>query len=174
MLKLVQRYVAPVARRIGNLACRGIVGVVDSASKMQVVQVALLAGEVKDGLEHFEPYGFTSRPHTSSEAVALFFGGDKSHGVVIAVSDRRYRLTGLEDGEVALYDDLGQNIKLGRDGIQIATKTMNIALSDSGVSIDAGSSGLTITNASLVRMETSRLEVTGEIVAPDIHEGSVS
>jgi phage gp45-like len=41
------------------------------------------------------------------------------------VDDRRYRLTGLAKGEVALYDDLGSKIHLQRDGnilVQCATK----------------------------------------------------
>jgi phage gp45-like len=37
--------------------------------------------------------------------------------VVISIEDRRYRLTGLAEGEVALYDDLGQVVHLRRGGL---------------------------------------------------------
>jgi phage gp45-like len=53
----------------------------------------------------------------------VFPGGLRSHGVVLAVEDRRYRLTGLEDGEVALFDDLGNIIKLGRERIEMTAVT---------------------------------------------------
>lgn len=119
--RLISRMLAPYARRIGNLLARGVVSVVNASAKMQVLQVKLLAGEVKDGVEHFEPYGFTAHPRPGAEAAAFFFDGDRSHGIVVCVADRRYRLTGLQQGEVALHDDQGQKLHLTRDGIVILT-----------------------------------------------------
>ena len=83
----------------------------------------LLADEVRDDLEHVEPYGFTSEPldDEQPEAFAAFFGGDRSHGIVFCIADRRYRLTKLKAGEVALYDDQGQKVHLTRDGIVVHT-----------------------------------------------------
>lgn len=173
MQRVIARAVAPLARRIANVAARGVVTLVNAASKMQGLQVRLLANEVKDGLEHFETYGFTASPKTGAEALVLFLGGDRSHGIVVATPDRRFRLTGLEEGEVALYDDQGKFIKLARDGIVISDGVHQINLNPSGVSIDSGGSALHITNAPSIRFETPRLEVTGEIVAPNIYEGSV-
>ncbi|MFV2291099.1 baseplate assembly protein, partial [Escherichia coli] len=45
--------------------------------------------------------------------------GDRSHGVVVVVADRRYRLKGLRRGEVALYDDQGQSVVLTRSGLVV-------------------------------------------------------
>jgi phage gp45-like len=42
-----------------------------------------------------------------------------SHPIVLVVGDRRYRLKNLQDGEVAIYDDLGQKVHLTRDGIRV-------------------------------------------------------
>ena len=102
---------------------RGVVSAADGTKKMRAVQVRLLADEVRDDLEHVEPYGFTSEPKDDEqpEAFALFFGGDRSHGIVFCVADRRYRLKNLKPGEVALYDDLGQKVYLTRDGLVIET-----------------------------------------------------
>lgn len=95
----------------------------DPNRKMRTLQTRLLFDELRDGLEHVEPYGFTAEPKLDgqAEAFALFFDGERSHGVVISVADRRYRITGMRQGEVALYDDLGQRIYLTRDGIRIET-----------------------------------------------------
>ena len=41
---------------------RGVVSAADGTKKMRAVQVRLLADEVRDDLEHVEPYGFTSEP----------------------------------------------------------------------------------------------------------------
>lgn len=141
------RLLAPYARRLGNLLARGVVSAVNAAKKMQSLQVRLLAGEVKDVVEHFEPYGFTAHPHAGAEAFAAFLDGDRSHGIVLLVADRRYRLKSFAPGEVAIYDDLGQKVHLTRAGIVI----------------DGAGLPVTITNTPKVRMETPLLEVTGEI-----------
>lgn len=145
--RLIARMLAPLQRCIANMAARATVVLVNSSSRIQRVQVRLLNGEAKQNLDHFEAYGQTSHPHPGAEGLALFLGGDRSHGIVVVVGDRRYRLTGLEPGEVALYDDLGQKVHLTR----------------SGIVIDGAGRPILITNTPKVRMETADLEVTGEI-----------
>ena len=137
--RMIARMMAPLARSVGNMLARGTVVLANAATKMQSLQVRILDGEAKDGVEHFEPYGYTSRPHAGAEALLQFFGGDRSHGVAFMVADRRYRLTGLESGEVALYDDLGTKIVIKRGNV------------------------IEVTAATKVRMITPLLEVTGEI-----------
>lgn len=119
--RLISRMLAPLRRGLQNIAMRGVITLVNSATKMQAVQVSLRDGELKDNLEHIEPYGFTSHAQVGAEAVTLFFNGDRSHGIAIVVGDRRYRLTGLEAGEVALHDDQGQKVHFKRDKILIET-----------------------------------------------------
>lgn len=134
--------------RIRNLAARGLVVLADSARKLQALQVRLLAGELKDGVEHLEPYGYTSCPLEGAEALALFLGGDRSHGVVVCVADRRYRLKGLKPGEVAIYTDEGDRIHLKRGRVvEIETATLRVKAS-------AG-----------VHFETPEITQTGRIVS---------
>lgn len=111
--------IAPFARRLGNLLARGVVTGTNGGGKMRSLQIRMLSGETKDGVEHFEPYGFTSEPHAGAEHVTAFFDGDRSHGVTLVVADRRYRLTGLAAGEMAIHDDQGQKVHLTRAGIVI-------------------------------------------------------
>jgi phage baseplate assembly protein V len=117
---------------IANFLARGVVALGNSASKLQNLQLRLLAGEVKDNVEHLEPYGFTACPLAGAEALAGFIGGDRSHGVVIVVADRRFRLQGLKPGEVALYTDEGDffHFKRGRI-VDLETVTLNVKASDS-------------------------------------------
>ncbi len=119
--RLFHKMLAPVNRAISNMALRASVVLVNSAGKMQALQLKLRNGEAKENVEHFEPYGFTSKAHAGAEAVTLFFNGDRSHGVAVVVADRRYRLQALQSGEVALYDDQGQVIHLKRDKVLIET-----------------------------------------------------
>lgn len=105
--------------RIRNMVARAVINLINDAQKMQVAQVDLLADETQDDVERYQNYGFTSVPFSGAEGVVLSVGGTRSHAILIAVDDRRYRLTGLPSGEVAVYDDRGQVVHLKRDGIEI-------------------------------------------------------
>ncbi len=117
----LHRFIKPLEGRVRLMVGRAIVRLVDDATKAQSVLIELLEGEVQDAVERYQDYGFTSVPHPGAEAVAVAVGGLRSHMIVIKVEDRRYRLTGLEQGEVALFDDLGQMVKLGRERIEIVS-----------------------------------------------------
>lgn len=146
--RFLSRAMAPFARRISNMLARGTVTLVNAATKMQNLQVRLLADESKDRVEHFEQYGFTSHPNVGAECIAVFLDGDRSHGVVICAADRRYRLTNLAAGEVAIHDDQGQKVHLTRTGIVV----------------DGGGRDITIQNAPNVGI-SGNLNVSGDIVA---------
>lgn len=110
-----------------NVFVRGVVAVVEAGRKMQAIQVRLTAGEVKGNVEHFEPYGWSSHPHPGAESVIAFVGGDRSHGVALCVADRRYRLVGLEAGEVAIYSDEGDSVVLKRGRVvEVTTETFRL------------------------------------------------
>ncbi|QUJ08950.1 phage baseplate assembly protein [Salmonella enterica subsp. enterica] len=65
----------------------------------------MIAGEPKAGVEHLEPYGFTSSRANSGAKRGVVSGWRPfSCGGCYGV-DRRYRLKGLQTGEVAVYDD---------------------------------------------------------------------
>lgn len=140
------RLLAPYARRLGNMLARGVVSAVNAAKKMQSLQVRLLAGEVKDVVEHFEPYGFTAHPHAGAEAFAAFLDGDRSHGIVLVVADRRYRIKGLAAGEVAIYTD--EDVPAGEHRI-VMKRGQEIHLVAGASSIVMTPAGITITTPSL-------------------------
>ncbi|RJX32385.1 MAG: phage baseplate assembly protein V [Oxalobacter sp.] len=114
----MRKLIAPLSRRIRLTAAKAFVALINDATALQGVQVELLEGEVRDATR-YQNYGLTSRPHDGAEGVFLSLNGSRDQGVVIVVDDRRYRLTSLEPGEVALYDDLGHKVHLTREGIVI-------------------------------------------------------
>ena len=113
--KAVEQLTRPLRNRIAMMIARGVVRLVDDTTKLQLLQLGLMQGETRE-LERFQEYGFTSVPLPGAEAVALFRGGDRGVGLVVAVDDRRHRLKDLTEGEVALYDDLAKHIHFKRDG----------------------------------------------------------
>lgn len=134
------KFLKPVADRIKMMVARGVVKAVADSGGIQVIQAGLLADELRGGLERFQNYGFTSVPLLGADAAVVFLGGNRDHGIVLAVDDRRYRLKGLQPGEVAVYTDEGDKIVLKRGGI------------------------IEVTASTKVRMVTPKLEVTGDII----------
>jgi phage gp45-like len=118
-----------IADRVGNSVKRVTVERTDDDRLMQEVEINLFHDEKMKEIEHFQPYGVSSRvkgPTTEggkkrkAEGVVIFTGGNRSHGIVVVVGDRRYRLKGLQEGEVALHDDQDQKVHITRDGILVS------------------------------------------------------
>ena len=110
---------AAIEGRVRGMIARAVVRLIDDARACQEMQIDLLSDESQDGVERFQNYGFTSVPKNGAEALVACVGGLRSHAVAIVVEDRRYRLKNLQSGEVAVFDDLGNMVKLGRDKIEI-------------------------------------------------------
>lgn len=93
----------------------------DEDSGTRLVQCSFAGGYQRSKLEHIEPYGFTTEPFKDGEtdAVVVNLNENKSHSLVVMINDHRYRLTGLQDGEVCMYDDKKRKIYLKREGIEI-------------------------------------------------------
>jgi len=129
MINTINKVAAPLARRVGLMVARGVLTLVNDALKLQSVQVKLLDGEVRE-MERFQNYGFSSQPHLGAEVAAVFVSGNRDHGLALAIDDRRYRVTNLQTGEVAIYDDLGHIIRLTRTGIAIDGGGHNLSISN--------------------------------------------
>jgi len=150
-----------VLNKIMNIVTRGYITFSNSSCKCQTLQINMSGGEQKSDVEHIEPYGFTSRPLDGAESVALFLDGDKSHGVVLVAGDRRYRITSLKKGEVAIYTDEGDYIIFNRNNeINVKTKKFIVNADDA---IELNSRNFVV-NASLeAQFNTSLLKSSGEI-----------
>lgn len=114
---IVDKLIAPLRRRVRLMVSRAILSAVSDGAGIQLVQVKLLDGEVRDGVERFQDYGFTSVPVPGAEGVMVCVSGDRDHGIVIKIDDRRARMKGLQPADVAVYDNRGQFIHLHQDGI---------------------------------------------------------
>lgn len=104
---------------IRNLVARGVVDRVDASQKMQLLDISLEDGHKPTKVEHWERYGVTQHPKPGAEVLAIAVNGNRDHMVVIDAGDRRYRLTGLAEGEIAVHDDQGQVVHLKRDMIHV-------------------------------------------------------
>ena len=112
----INKILEPLKHRAMNMVGRAVVQMVEDDHKKQELQIALTAGELRDQVERFQNYGFTSHPHNGAEAAVVFVGGNRDHGLILAVDDRRYRMKAMAQGEVAIYTDEGDYIHLKRGG----------------------------------------------------------
>ena len=114
---------------------RGKVARVQAGGGVQKIQVEGLDGETVQDLEHAENFGFTSNPPAGSDCVVVPLGGKTSHGIIVTTTNGAYRITGLSDGETAVYNADGAKmvLKKGRV-IEIDCDKLNIK-APSGVNI---------------------------------------
>lgn len=114
---------------------RGKVARVQAGGGVQKIQVEGLDGETVQDLEHAENFGFTSNPPVGSDCVVVPLGGKTSHGIIVTTTNGAYRITGLSDGETAVYNADGAKmvLKKGRV-IEIDCDKLNIK-APSGVNI---------------------------------------
>lgn len=117
---------ADTSGRAFRMFMRATVEKVNDGPQMQEVDVNLFQDEKKEGVERWQNYGFSSVPKGPegkkyAEAIVAFLGGNRSHGVVLGIDDRRFRPKNLKAGESVQYDDEGKQVLLSRDGIKIRT-----------------------------------------------------
>lgn len=149
MIKTIKKMTKPVADRAALAIARAILRVVDDTMPIQAVQADLLSGETRDRIERIQEYGFTSVPLPGCRGIALFIGGDRSHGAVIATEDNRYRKKGLDAGEVAIYTDEGDSIYLKRGRIIQITAANGVVVNAPTVTVASGdviASGISLVN----------------------------
>lgn len=151
---------------------RGTITASKNNDQLRELQVQLQDNYVQDELEHLEPYGFSSEPHCDkqTDAMVAFLGNQRGHGIVLSVTDRRYRITQMKTGEVCIYDDKKRHVYLKQDGIEIdgadspiTVKTTNSVKAVVGRDLIATVSGNTTLTCPQVTIQ-GNLTVTGAII----------
>jgi phage baseplate assembly protein V len=127
-LDQLRHLLRPIATKVANTVARCVLQLVDDSAKMQAVQIGVLDGETIDNAEHYQPYGFFSVPFPGAEGVVVFPNGDRSHPLVVVMSDRRHRPTGGRPGEAGLRTDEGDEIRLARNNEIVAATSGHLRL----------------------------------------------
>lgn len=103
-----KRLIEPIKRKIFLSLGRAILKAINNSEGTQKIQVIALSGETITDIERFQEYGFETYPFIDAEAFAAFLNGNRDHGIVLCVHDRRYRPTDLVEGEICNYTDEDQ------------------------------------------------------------------
>lgn len=102
-------------RRLRGLIDRTVLSRVNYRGRVRLLQVSSRADTALDGVEHLEPYGFTSHPLPGAEALVANLGGNSGRAIVILVNDRRHRIV-IAAGETAIYHHDGDVVHIKNGG----------------------------------------------------------
>ena len=153
-IKDLLKIIAPLQRKIMLMIGRAVLTTIKDTDGYQKLQIALLSGDVSDGVQRLQNYGWTSVPKAGADAIFVCVGGSHDNGIVIACDDKRYRLKGLASGEVAIYTDEGDKIHLKRgNNIEITTTILKV------------NGKLTV---------TGNIESSGEIKGSEVKAGQIA
>lgn len=158
--------VGPIHRRARLTVARAVINLVNDAESMQLAQVELLDGQVRDDVESFQPLGITSVPSRDAEAVAVSVGGQQDHTILLGVNDRSIRPTGLQEGETKIYSAHGNTLYLNASGECVLENSTGskITLASNG-NINVVQSGTLVNLASASDFVALAAKVDGELLA---------
>jgi|SRR5215469_8644542 len=132
-------------RRIMMLVAPVKITATDDTGPVHRAQIRGFPPETIDAMPVLQIYGLASHAMVGSDAMAIFTSGDRSNGVVIATGNQQYRLRNLKSGEVALYDNGGNVVKLANGGKIEITCPHDITIKCDTLSINADTS-ITLTS----------------------------
>ena len=150
---------------------RGTITASKNDDQLRELQVQLQDNYVQDELEHLEPYGFSSEPHCDkqTDAMIAFLGNQRGHGIVLSVTDRRYRITQMKTGEVCIYDDKKRHVYLKEDGIEIdgadspiTVKTTNSVTINAAANINLNASANVNIKATQISLDADNINITAK------------
>lgn len=112
--------------------------------------------EVKGDTPRMAEFGFSSGLPVGTDVVLAYLGGDRSSAVIVASNNQQYRQSGLKSGETLIYNQWGMFVKLTENGIEVEAKGKPATV--------ANATTVTVTATEKIRLETPRLEVTGDVI----------
>jgi len=135
-----------------------IQSVIEGAIKR--VTAAGRPGETLSDREYMQHYGYTSRPLAGAEGVIVNQG---NHYILIATDDRRYRVA-VETGEVCLYTDEGDQIRLKRNK-EICVKSGNKLIIEATNDVSVTTKRINLTATESITLVSPNVAVQGALSA---------
>jgi phage gp45-like len=168
MLRAFGRLLDPLRRQLAQMLMKGLVVLTVEARPMRTVQATLSNPAMPlSGVDHYEPFGFTSAPLQG--AVGLFgtVGGNRGHTVMMVCADPRYRPTNLQPGDSCIFDAHGSTIWLSSTGI-VVTSPLPVTVNESMVINGSVATSLDVNAAGNITAGSgasgSFLTLTGQVV----------
>jgi phage baseplate assembly protein V len=143
----------------------------DDGTQIQVVQVEILGGELRN-IQRLQDYGITSVPLPGAEGIALSLNGQRGRTVMIKADDGRHRPVDLQPGDVCLYTNEGTVVHLQKGRKVLVEAAEQVTVKSADIVFDGPVRCLkTLTVSELITGEKG-LAVSG--AAATINEATIS
>lgn len=153
-----------------NMLGRAIVRTIADRGGRQTAQVEVMKGELIDNTPRMQNYGMSSFPPIEgTDCLVAFLSGDRSQGIMLVAENRKFRYQNLKEGEVVIYDDLGNVFLFGREGVSIVAKT-RIDITGPDIEVVAKNTATIVAGASSVTIDASGVA----IVSPRLTHNGVN
>lgn len=123
---------------------------------VEQLQLEVAPGVVRGTVPRSAQYGFASATLPGAEAVVLSIKGSPDHLEVVAVEDRRYRPQDLAPGDVAIYNQHGDSMRLKASRELVASVDGSVVSVKAGeIKLQVGAASITITPTSIALKASS-------------------
>lgn len=114
-----------------------------------IVDMTLLDGETRRGVELMLPTGMSALPAEGADLVVLEVGANRDHLVAMVADDPANRIEGLAPGEIGLRA-FGQQVIIRADGVEV-TDALKITITASGP-VDITADGIVTVEAPRINL----------------------
>ena len=167
--------------RVINMLAKAVIRMITDSGGRQTAQVEVTKGELISGMERMQNYGVSSYPPPGgTDCLIAFLGGNREQGMIVVAENRNFRFKNLAEGEVVIFDDLGNVVHLMRDQVlvqgvtkvRVESPIVEVEAS-SQASIKSGASTITITPVG-VDIQSPRLTHNGVNIGATHDHGGVT
>jgi phage baseplate assembly protein V len=118
-------------RAVRRAVTRGKVTGARTRAGRVLVDLTLLDGEARRGVELLLPTGFSALPGAGSDVVVFEVGANRQHLVAMVADNPALRIEGLGAGEFGMRDAAGQQVVFRADRVEI-TGALRVDITASG------------------------------------------
>lgn len=105
-----------IKSRLQLMIGRCVLAATNDKTSIQELQIEAIAGEVMEKVQRFQNYGLASNVPKGAKGISVSVGSNREDTVVLVLDHPDFRVKNLEDGEVVLFDKLGQKIFFKANG----------------------------------------------------------
>lgn len=145
--------------RVINMLAKAVIRMITDSGGRQTAQVEVTKGELISGMERMQNYGVSSYPPPGgTDCLIAFLGGNREQGMIVVAENRTFRFKNLAEGEVVLFDDLGNVVHLMRD--QVLVKGMAKVRAEAPIiEVEASSQASIKSGASTVNVSPDGVDI---------------
>lgn len=133
------------ADKVRGMVRRVVLKNIVDDGETQTASVEIAPGIWRDKVEIQQPYGIASSvPEDGAVGLAIAIGGNEDDLAIVSIGNPSSRMGNLKPGETALYNQHGDGVHVGADGVVTIQAGTSIVLKVGGVTVTVSPEGIDI------------------------------